>query len=175
MITKYFKDLMKLFLQSSGSTNANGFLQAKDLEGNTIYLAPRFSQFPGTITTTVTFFNSSGIQLGTGTSAVSETDFSIENQISSGLTAGTPTITRGLDANGDPYLQFIIAVTNTSATDIVISEIGYAQNIYASSTINTNSTANMILFDHTLLEAPVTVPANNGTAVIVYQLKTIIS
>lgn len=173
MITKNFKAFLSLMLENSSAGGA--FLEAKDASANTKYIDSRLSNtFPYPVETTVRFANYAGIQLGSGNTLATENDYHMENQITSGLSASTPAITSGNDSNGNPYLQFVFTLTNSSASDIVVKEVGYFQKFMAATTIGGSSTATTFMLDRTLLETPLTVPAN-GTAVLKYTLKTIVS
>lgn len=78
-----------------------------------------------------------------------------------------------MDANGNPYLQYTIMLTNTTSNDIIVSEVGYTQPLIGSSSVDGSGTSEVYLLDHTVFDTPVTVPANDS-AVIKYTLKTIL-
>lgn len=174
MITKNFKAFLANMIGSRGSISTKGVLPVKDTTGNIRYFGFRYSNFPNSVQSSVNFSGYSGIVVGTGTTPPTEDDYILENRITSGLTGTDPTKKNDVDSNGNPYIEFVFTLRNTTETDITVHEIGYAQNIYASTTLGgTDSNSYTLLFDRTVLETPVTVPAN-GTAAIKYTLKTII-
>ena len=174
MITKAFKNLLACVLGSSGGSLSTGNLPAKNMGGNVRYLGFR-NYFPGTVSQNVTFSASSGILVGTGNAAPTEDDYCLASQITSGMSATSPAATRSVDDNGNPYVEFVFVLSNTTGSDIVVSEIGYAQTLYCSSTEGSaDSSTSTFLFDRTVLSTPVTVPAN-GSAAVKYTMKTVIS
>lgn len=172
MITKWYKNLLMWALQSGIN---KGYTPVKDVAGNTKYLGGYFNGFPNTPSKTVQIsnLNNAGIYVGTGQTPATEEDYSLENKIVSGLTPGTPTTRGGVDENGNPYIEYTFMLSNTTANDIIIREIGYYQNASLASTIGGSSSTERILIDRTVLPTPVTVPAN-GEAVLRYTLKTVL-
>lgn len=175
MITRNFKNLVALVLLGN-NTGPAAFLQAKTLEGTNIYLGPLFTMFPHNVSKDVGFsVYSKGILLGTGITPPTENDYRMDTLITSGLKAGNVSSVYNVDDNGNPYMVMIFTLSNTTNADIVVSEVGYAQTVcstraYGGIASNNN---HMVLFDRTLLNTPVTVPAN-GDAVIEYAIKSIV-
>lgn len=179
MITKNFKALLKQMLQY-GQSGASCLLEATDTTNATYYLATSMStgQYPYAANLTPRFasnYGSAGIYFGIDNSPASETDYKLGNAISSGISSNTPNATTGVDASGNPYYELVYLLTNTTALDITIKEVGYVQNLYCSATQGSTSfTSRQFLLDRTVLSTPVVVPAN-GTVALKYTLKTIIS
>lgn len=174
MITNQFKAVVSTLLQSLGNS-IYGLVPFKDTSNNTRYSGGMFySKWPRVVSYSwSSSATSAGIVLGTGTTPASADDYRIQTPISSNLSASI-NYERALDSNNNPYLKFIINVENSSASDIVISEIAYNQTVSASASANgASATDCVVCFDHTVLSNPVTVPAG-GSATIIYTLKTII-
>lgn len=178
MITKNFKNLLAMILESAGTGQSNtAILPVKNVDNQTKYLSPNFgsSYYPYYVTRSVASSLTSGIHIGSGDTLPTEDDYKLETQITSGISAGSATVSISHE-NGNPYVNFIVTLTNTTANDIVIKEVGFAQTLYCGDTQGASATTNtVLLLDRTVLENPLTVPANNGTAVLKYTLKTIIN
>lgn len=176
MITNNFKTILSLIYISNGTSNTNGFLPLKDVSGTTRYMGAGFNSFPFTITNNVQIsIDNAGIHIGAGTKEESENDYSLDNKITSGISASTPATSMGIDNDGNPFKKILFTLTNTTNNDILVSEIGYFQNFAVSNALNQiANTFRAFMIDRTVLDNPVTVPAN-GSAVIEYTLKTIAS
>lgn len=179
MITKNFKSLLGVILQTYyyGNPNRDGYgmLEAVDVNGDPQYLINYVSSgFPASVSRDVTLSAASdGISVGGGDDAASEDDYNLKNTITSGISLQLANVTPGLD-DGDPYIEYVIAVTNNGDADVTINEIGYKQSMYSRSsqgTVGTFSPAKIFLLDRTVLATPLTIaPGRSG--VINYTLKT---
>ncbi len=170
MLTKWYKSILK-YLPISSSNMAYG-PQVKSTDGTIRYLKLKgttgnagIGMVPWIMPTVVVANSSSnGIRLGTGTTAPTENDYALESIIASGMTATV--ITSSARVNGNIETIFAVTVTNTSTSDITIGEIGYygVQPMYTSegSTASSNST---IMYDRTLLNAPVTIGAGDSATI----------
>ena len=175
MINKNFK----AWLQATLLANANkGLIPVTLPNGNTAYLAPYFNNnqiFPYATPSPDAMISSSiasrGIYIGSGNTPATENDYTLQSFISSGITS-TGTYSHNLDGN-NPYKGFTITLNNTTSSDITVREVGYAIACYTSNTLNNAGSQNYLLIDRTVLDNPLTVPAN-GTAVLYYELKSII-
>lgn len=170
MLTQNFINAMAMVLQR-GSID-KGLLPITAYNGTTYYLSPS-AAIPANLTQTVTMSESgAGICLGYGNRAAAVTDYQLESP----STALSATVTRtvlDLDANGNPYIQFDIAVTNTLEQTRTISEIGYRQNLRGSTTQGGTGSNRVCLFDRTVLDEPITIEPNE-VVTIRYTLKTVI-
>ena len=176
MITNTFKYIMAMMLESIGGNTASGKIKVKNTQGQDRYLGNRFSSFPNTVYTSVQrTVSSPGIYVGTGDTAPTANDYCLEQMITSGISASSSSITSGLDDSGNPFVQYLFTITNTTSSDITIKEVGYSQYLYVSNSLNGDAVNyNTLLLDRTVLTTPVTVPANDSAA-IKYTLKTVIS
>ena len=176
MITKNFKSMMSLILQSNGASGVSQLpIKVTTYLNEEKYLVPKFSNaFPGVVENSVTFYtSSSGIVIGSGNDAPTENDINLKNQITSGLSASSPSVSFGSES-GNPYKCFTFTLTNNTSSDIIIQEVGYKSGLNCANSIGGSIVNGLCLLDRTVLENPLTVPAN-GTAVLKYTLKTIIN
>lgn len=170
MVNNNAKSVIKQVLASS---DTSGLLAAKDVGNVTRYIAD-FTAFPSVVEDafTLTAANA-GISVGSGTTAAADTDYQLVSTITSGLT-GTVTSEKGVDASGNASITFHLTLTNTSSSNISISEIGYKQEISASDSLNgTTATDRVFLLDRSVFETITLEP--NGQAAIDYTLKAAIS
>lgn len=176
MLTKNFKALMATILESNNGAGRVGILPIKQPNGTVYYITPSFSNcFPSnTSYYFTTSRDSTGIQLGTGSTPSTEDDYTLESIITGGLNASSAITHCDVDSSGNPFLDLDLTVTNTSSNDITVREIGYCQTIQCTTTKGgTSYTGRSFLLDRTVLSNPVTIPAGQY-AVIRYTLKTII-
>ena len=177
MLTKNFKAVAAMLL-AVGTSNRKGLLPVKNYQGTTYYLmSSTFSQsnyYPYAYSNSVVYSNAStGINLGTGTTAATEDDYVLESIITSGLSCSV-NHSQGVDESGNPYLQYDITVNNTGSASVTIGEIGYTQSLFAATAQgDTSGSGQRCLLDRTVLDTPVTIPAGSY-AVIRYTLKTIL-
>ena len=174
MITKQFKTYLASILQYSATT-PNALLPIKAINGNIYYLASKINNsFPYYVSHSIVFDNSYGIHLGSNDTPATEEDYNLKAQITSGLSVSALLRTNGIDANGNPYLELLGTLLNTTNSDIVIREVGYFQNLQAGTSQNATSLTNRVfMFDRTVLTSPLIVPANDAAA-LKYTLKTIL-
>lgn len=169
MVTKNFKNLLAMALEAG---NNMGCVKATNVTGTVGYLSGNFG-FPASPTMTlVTDANAAGISVGTGTTPVTEDDYNLEETLSSVNMVMTAT-KYGLDENNYPYVQYSITITNTSQSDIVVSEVGYKQNVTLKKTIGSTVASNsqVVLIDRTILDTPVTI-APGDAGIVTYKLRT---
>jgi len=176
MITKNFKAILASVLQCLGSVSGyKAVVPVKKTNGDSGYTSPYFTGYPSTVDTGVRFSASSqGIHVGTGDTAPTEDDYNLESTVTSGLSSSSPSATRDADNDGNPFVEFLFTLTNTTGSDIVIKEIGYFQKIIFNTTYkSTSSSDTVVMLDRTVLSTPVTVPANDSAAVK-YRLTTVL-
>lgn len=169
MLLTNFKHMMALILERT-SVN-KGLLPVRRYDGTTYYLCANSLPWLSSPAYGLALSESAtGICLGTGNTAATVDDYKLQTQITQGIQAA---ITQTLElASGDPVLTFDIAVTNTSASDITVREIGYRQTLYASTLLNGGGGNQSFLLDRTVLAVPITIEAGN-VGVIRYSLKTL--
>lgn len=102
---------------------------------------------------------SAGIVLGRDSTPPTLNDCCLKSLITGGLSIKTVT---KADENGD--LKYTMTMTNTSQNPITIGEVGIMSKVYTGA--NT-STSNIVLMERTVLEEPITIPAN-GVGVVTY-------
>lgn len=169
MFTKWFKNCLKAAIAGAGGGSAFD-LPVKGV-GNVMYYAGYIGYPYSAVTTFVLNATARGIHVGTGDTPATEDDYCMESPITAGL-AGTVTITKSIDANGCPFVTYNVVLSNSTASDIVVKEVGFIQSEYLGNTAAATSlTDRYVLIDRTVLDTPVTVPAN-GNAAIYYTLKT---
>lgn len=112
-----------------------------------------------------------GVVFGNGTDPESIDSYTMSGDI---LTKYTATCTRTLTyADGQTEIKYDYTITNNEDTDFTISEIGllgYAYQDYKPSTYSHYYYYYNILFERTLLETPVTIPAG-GVGQVSYTLR----
>lgn len=108
-----------------------------------------------------------GIAVGSGNAPSTLDDINLEQPINSGISMTRVSITRGIDSSEDPYMEFLLSVTNTSSDPITIKEVGIRQEYYG----GYGGTEAVWLMDRTVLEEPITIqPEESGT--IKYRVTT---
>ena len=149
-----------------------GALLVKSVDGNYLY-ANSALRFPAIRTETYTLSaTAAGVSFGTGGTAPTPTDANLEQTITSGIVATLIDKSSGVDAPGDPYLEFTFTITNTSGSELVIREVGYKQELACAARPGETSSANYIcLLDRTVLDRPLTLAAGD-CGVLKYKLKT---
>lgn len=170
MITKNWKNYVNCVFDVGVGTNV-GLLAVTNVAGTTYYISSAAGLNAGALTLSAT---SAGISVGTGNTTPTENDYNLEATITSGL-SGTTTIVKSIDANGCPVITYRLALSNTSASDITIKEIGYKANIKcAASQGATGNTDRTLLLDRTVLATPITILAG-GNAIIDYKITSVYS
>lgn len=155
-------------LNQSAATKA--FITAKTAANNTAYI----SLYPKSVTmnflTSITESGNSastGIAIGSGDTAPTENDYTLENMITT-LSATIGNEENVFDETTHKYFARVdLTVSNNTGSDVTIKEIGRFISMYTASeqyaTVSTGSTSpKSIMVDRTVLENPVTIPANNA-------------
>lgn len=169
MITKWWKNYIKGYLSSGGS--AYGFnLPIKATNGTIYYVTSGSVSSFGNPTFQLNATNA-GISVGTGDNTATDEDYILQTTITSGLSASI-TVSHGMDTD-KPYVTYNMVLTNSTASDITIKEIGYKLNIPGVTSVGatSGSSTRSVMIDRTVLSTPITVPAG-GNAAILYTLKT---
>lgn len=155
MILKQYYDLVKSFIlnksitiypngQAATSVVLISGSDAWDDVGYTLCLRHNFERCTSSTST------NGKILFGSGITPVSENDVWLENQLTTGIsTSITKTVVN------DEIVTKYLTITNTSDSDIVIGEVGYASyHVYVSST----NRPSICLLDRTVLAEPITIP-----------------
>ena len=177
MITKNFKRWISVLLQAY-NTSTRGYAEVKNSNGSVRYLPIFYASntiFPTSVSNVLRGSGvTSGVWIGNGTAIPTEEDYTLTSRIIDNNISSTRTELSGIDQDGNPFLKLTYIINNNSAADITITEVGYFQVCNASSSLNSATmNAEVIMFDHTLLDSPITIPAN-GNGVLVYTIKAII-
>ena len=101
--------------------------------------------------------NYAGVCFGTGTTPADINDYNIEAPITTGLTVATPSKTTQNETDNYKEYTGTYGVTNTTSSDITITEIGLKGLVYSD-----NSSSTAILVDRTVLDTPITIPAGQS-------------
>jgi hypothetical protein len=175
MLTKNAKQFQRMCLLACNSNANKGLLPINYTDGNTYYLSfPTSSAFPANSNVYfTTSTSSSGIILGSGTTAPTENDYRLESQFTSSMSASVQS-TLMLDENDNPETIFTITVTNQKNTAVTVAEVGLVESLSASRSFNSSPSYFAFLLDRTVLDTPVTIPAG-GYAVIEYTIKSVVS
>lgn len=110
-----------------------------------------------------------GFAFGTGTTAPTEDDYTIESIISSGLSmTGTPQKQYSFNSETDEYtVYYDITLANSSESDISISEVCHFANVFPTANKGEAPVTNIynyfsVLMDRIVLEIPVVIPAGES-------------
>lgn len=175
MLTKNFKHFMAMILERT--SGYKGLLEVRAPNNTVYYLMGYYDSycFPYSVTQSfITNMNNPGIVLGSGDVAATEEDYTLQAQITSGITV-TPTILTGLEEDGSPYLEYSLVIANNGANTVSIREVGYLQNLYIATTYeSTSGTRRAFLLDRTVLATPVVILAGEN-GVVKYRLKTAVA
>ena len=169
MVTRNFLNILAMTLQSGSQ---KGCLQVRDVDGNSRYLSGVFG-FPYSPTQSFTLnAAAAGISIGTGTTPASEDDFQLEATITSGVNVVLTSTEYGAESPWYPYIKYDLTVTNTSANPLVVTEIGYKQNLSTSRYLGSTARENKaFLLDRCVLDTPVTI-APGDAGIVTYRLQT---
>ena len=185
MLTKWGKSMCSALRDSNilfGITLSGGALAsitAKTVAGNTTYIAPMSaSSNPLGLITSITETGgtaSQGVAFGSGTTAATDEDYALETMITTGIsTSASPTVTTEFDTTINKYVARVdYTLANSTASDITISEVGRFIRVQPASAIgqataNAANTYKSIMVDRTVLDTPITIPANTS-GVVRYQ------
>ena len=103
-----------------------------------------------------------GVHFGTGTAIPTSDDYKLENRIT--MISSDYPVTKKVTQNGDT-ITGVYTITNNTSNDITITEIGlYGKALYS------GTSSYLYLVDRTLLDSPVTIPANGGIGQVTYTI-----
>ena len=163
ILDNYFKLISILtFYSFDDNTPENGFTASNGTKYALGY-ANKFSPssngdaiFSGSVLQS-SYTTNTGIILGTGDTPPTFNDYRLSGDIITGLTAQT-VVESNTTSNGC-YRKFIMTVQNNDAEDKIIREIGYLRRAPAKNSSG-GTTIIYTLVERTVLDNPVTIPAN---------------
>lgn len=145
----------------------NAIYSAKAAGGTSYYLkATPYSASKTFRAAAMSDSGSDGIYIGSGTTAATEDDYAMENVITS--CTATITDTTVYDSENYRYIERLeITISNPTAADVTVSELGLFVSVQTASSRGTSTSANPKLFmvEHTVLATPVTVPAGEASVI----------
>lgn len=107
-----------------------------------------------------------GARVGTGSSEPTADDYSLETEVTSSFTSASTSVTFTTNENGHFVIDVAWTGTNTSGSDLTITELGLVKSFgKLDSASATSPTLTLVLLARHLLGTPVTVPAGQGTAI----------
>lgn len=125
-----------------------------------------FSSGSGTYNggTTSAYGAYSGVWFGSGSTPPAESDYALGYPITSGLSITNSTPTTMDNGNGEYVVQSSYILTNTSAEDITINEIGlFGELVWKDN--NNYCYETPVLFERTVLAEPITIPSGEAKLV----------
>ena len=149
-------------------------ITAKTCAGNDVYTNAKLSSYTANLLTSALIESgtsaSTGFAIGSGDTAPTENDYSLVAQITgvSGSMSGGETI---YDADSGKYISRIdFTISNNTENSVVVKEIARFVQVSSATAIgqNTSSAAGnkrCVMLDRTVLDEPVTIPANNAGVV----------
>ena len=115
------------------------------------------------LATTSVVNSTTGVIIGSGNTPPTINDYKLENRITTPATASAE-VSKTRDENGYTITS-LLTITNTHSEDITIAEIG----LYSTGS-NSSAEMNMVLFERTVLDTPVTIPAG-GIGQVTYTIR----
>lgn len=144
------------------------YISAKDINGDNYYISPYYlGSGWDMIFTRPANTASSCVLIGSGDTPATEDDYYLENQITGESYLAAVTYSNAIDTVNKKYGRYAqYTITNNSAQDLVIKEIGRFLSVNASTTEGgTPSGANskrMFMIDRIVLDTPITIPAGEA-------------
>lgn len=175
MITKNAKTALASLFSISNFGGQYNYMPMTDVSGATRYIGWNNQGWPSTsygyLTSFSTSLNSTGIKVGSSNAVESASDYTLTSLITTGISGSIAIQSRTVDASGNSKVTLLVTITNTGATDVTISEIGYFVQMKGGTTVGSTTTTNYyIMLDRTLLDTPVTIPAGSS-ATITYAIQ----
>ena len=158
MVTNNFKKIQNCFLISSTAGSVPFAYPLVNTDGNTVNFNFHYGSrgedgFPYSIVSQApTTYCGRYFRFGSGTTPANATDYNLETPITDSSLTRTVSIVS--DYSNNTYsLECTFTLTNTTSSDITISEIGYFIKIFYS-----NQSSNNYLIERTVFD-PITIPA----------------
>ena len=99
------------------------------------------------------------LMLGTGTTAPTADDYSLESPITTNLSCDSVSVSRTSLTK-----TYTATFTNSGSSDITVTEVGFIVYIYYIQS-NSDEKSDSFLMDRTVLETPITIPAGESRTV----------
>lgn len=175
MFTKYLRNLANcIMIQAIGrnSTDFTSKYTIKNILGSEIDLSSisgNYAYLYGNWSVSTSISSVSGdyvIAIGSGEDIPTEDDYNLSNRLTTGVSLNlTSQSSFAEETTRDPGKRYVISVTNTSQSNITITEIGLMKRY----DYKNSSNSSYMLVDHTLLDTPLTL-APNESGTIIYEL-----
>lgn len=142
----------------SSSSQKIGYIKGKDTTGNERFWCGGSSYSTWAMIKTMTDGNG-GCVIGSGDSPATDEDYTLESQITTGFTAGSPQYYCEFDSvNNQYHARVQYTINNTGSEDLVVKEIGYYRGMDYSNTLGgLRAGSSHILLDRTVLNEPVVI------------------
>ena len=151
---------------SASSAITRATISAKNTSGTSRFVKPCANSISNNFIGTALAANSYGVAVGSGDTAATENDYTLENQIV-GLTA-TVTATTEYDETNYRYLSRLeYTISNATSADVTVKEIGRFVSAHTADTrgATTATNAQSFMVDRTVLATPVTIPTGESSIV----------
>lgn len=110
-------------------------------------------------------FSACGVCFGSGTTPPTEDDYRMEGDLFTTYNYSQTS------ASNKSTMSYTYTITNTGTEDFTIREVGLIASAYAKHSSNYYYYSDCVLLERTVLESPITIPANGGVGQITYTLK----
>lgn len=146
-----------------GYSSQKGSIVAKDTDNTTRYISPFCSTSFSNTFRTQSGMDSSGIYVGSDGTPATDEDYKLGSVITA-LT-GAASLSYAYDSvSNKTLLNIDITLSNNTAEDITIREVGYVVGFYAAGALGETvaNTTRYFLGDRTVLNTPMTIPSGEG-------------
>ena len=156
-------NFISMMLGAISYENRPGTAVFKNLAGGTVQKGwndnfPWFKQLKNNPSNFVNY-GDYALVVGENNTPTSKDDYAFSLDLNNSLTVLSTATSYILDANGTRKLRFTKTVSNDTAEDIIVKEVGIIIGL------GTYSESNTFLIVHEVLDAPITVKANGGAQV----------
>lgn len=154
-------------LSSSGSAMNYASIPGKSIAGTSYYCRPAVgSTSTDFITTALTESSGAGVAVGSGTTAATEDDYTLTNQLTT-VTATVSSASVVYDSTSKQYkVRVDYTISNDTSATVTVGEIGKIVKLVATDTQGgTSGTQKAFLVDHTVFATPVEIPAGEASVI----------
>lgn len=116
---------------------------------------------------------SCGVFFGSGTTPATIDDYKLEGTIATNFTHSMIDVSERSEDGSYSIMGRTYTITNNNDTDMVIGEIGifYELRYKTSSSSSSGYQSYPYLIERTVLESPITIPANGGVGQVTYKIR----